>query len=242
MNMRSLNRLCAVLPVLFLMQVTTNLQAKGLDELKPEDTKNAGEDGKPSEGVEAEGANPENVAKENPEEEKAPKLTFTREGAAYLNDKAFLEVSYGIIRASASEGDWRASGMTDLSFKYKLREGSWELFAQARYAPFDVTVYDQQVGYRGTVNAYYLGAESKLKFQKSWYASADAELGLMAVYLNNVADVGSNPDLEKNGANVSIGLGAGRQLWDYLWIGPKVHLGFGRFSTFQFSVASALMF
>lgn len=167
---------------------------------------------------------------------------ISRQGAPWLNDKAFLEISYGLVSASGSKGDWRASGMSDVAFKYLVTQSPIDLLASVRFAPFDVTVYSDDIGYQGTVNAYYLGAEARFKVTEKVVVTGGAELGLMLVYLKDVIDIASDKSLEENGVNFSLNGGANWRFAEFLSVGPRLHLGFGTMQVVQFSVASSLMF
>jgi hypothetical protein len=209
--------------------------ARGLDELTPAEKNPEEEKSKAGEGK-------AQTAAESDQEPALASSTISRKGAPWLNDKAFLEISYGLVSASGSKGDWRASGMSDVAFKYLVTQSPMDLLASVRFAPFDVTVYSDDIGYEGTVNAYYLGGEARFKVAEKVVVTGGAELGLMLVYLKDVIDIASDKSLEENGVNFSLNGGANWRLAEFMSVGPRLHLGFGSLQVVQFSVATSLMF
>jgi len=224
-GMKSL--LLAILAISFAAAMPA--QGKGLDELAQENPESA-----PTAGA----ANSSAGATTN-----ATQTTVPRE----VKGNLYLGTSFGWVSGSRAEGNWRTSGMTDVTIGYLLPTkimNNLDLFGTYRYAPIAVAGDIDGNSYRGVWDIHYFGAMGQLTTTMGFSAVVSAEIGYGLVFLDSTDGIELEEKHEENGVSVTLGGGADWQVLKEkgFHVGPRIYLGFGGFTTFQFSANATYMF
>lgn len=219
-------------------------QAKGLDELKPgvdepkdvktekpstPETQAAPAKVKSEKGKATEKAKEETKAKEEAKKKEPSKTSKA------LADKLLIGTSFGWMRVSHSEGDWHASGATDVRASYyilSLMKDKLKLFGSFRYLPADVVVKNKGQEFRGVLESYLFGGYANYLY-RSVNFTGGAELAFSTSSLKALDSYVNELDLTQSGASFVIHGGAQWTLKEKVEIGPTVALGFGTFTSTQ---------
>lgn len=212
--------------------------AKGLDELEepPAKSQEQAEQGADdTSGVEAEA---------DAETDAVPAAVTASVGRT-ITETMYLSTSFGWVTPSRSEGDWRGAGMSDITLGYKLPVslGDASLYGTYRYAPVAIAGKIDSNAYRGVWDMHYFGGLGSFALS-GLDLIGTFEIGYVLVYLDSVDGIDLEPEHAESGVSVALGGGAD---WEVLGekgfkLGPRMHLGFGGFTTFQFGAAATFMF
>jgi len=220
------------------------LFAKGLDTLAEENPSTDSEesDETPEENAKApqKAASAEKATPDANATKTAPQEGLSKE----LADKLHVGTSWGLVKASKSEGNWKSSGMSDLTIAYKLpvEISGMSLWGSFRYAPMAIAGDVDSVAYRGVWEAYNLGAIGKLSLGNGLSAVGSFELGWVLVYLRQLNEVENTKNHESNGFMASLGGGVDWDIVPKFALGPRLYAGFGSATAIQFGAAGTFSF
>lgn len=227
--------------------------AKGMDEIKPktpEDVKSEGAEQEAGDADESDEKATDGESQEDTESAKsgetAGKVTAeTKPAPSSLDDKVFIQTGFGWVRAYAEKGSWRANGMSDITFGYKIpvfKKLPGTLHTTIRFAPIAVNVHDAGIAYDGDIAIWEGGARFTYSLNKSLNAFGDFGIGAARVNLHRLGNSPGNKDLTESGASVSVGGGAEWFPLDKFSLGPRVHFGVGRFTIAQYMLSTQFYF
>ena len=141
--------------------------------------------------------------------------------------------------------------MSDITAGYKIPMSLGDLmrlFATYRYAPIAVSGEQERDdglhSYRGVWEAHYLGTKLDYDINETLTAIGTFEAGYVLVYLDSVDGLPVPKTHESNNGSVALGGGLDWQLFgeNAFKAGPRLHAGFGGFTTFQLSAAATFLF
>jgi hypothetical protein len=199
-------------------------------------------------------SSPENQEAEAKAEAKAEahakaeaELKAPSEASKAIAEKLFVGTSYGWVIVSKAKGDWKGSGMSDITVGYKLPLGlapNIALSGTYRYAPVVVSGEEDGHSYRGVWDTHYFGTRLGYRFMSQLTAIGSAELGYVLTYLTPLDGLESEDEHEKNGVSVALGGGVD---WDVfgqkqVTAGPRVTAAFGTVSIIQIGGALSFLF
>lgn len=164
-----------------------------------------------------------------------------------LAEKLFLSMGLNWMKVSAPAGSWSSGGSGDVTVAYRLVSipglfRGFSALASFRFAPFDLAGTQDRNSYRGDVQGYHLGGIGRAQFTDKMSGQASAEVGMMVVNLKHVDNRETLADAEKSGVNMTVGAGGDWWFFPQLGVGPRLAMGFGRFSTVQFGVSTTARF
>ena len=206
--------------------------AEGTDGEQPE------EQDQQAEAQEEEG---EEEGEDEEEEAPPPPSEFSKSIAG----KILVQTSYARVVASQSDGDWKSSGMSDISIGYKIPAAimpGLDLFGTFRYAPFDFSAEVDNFSYRGVAEGYNFGALAFYKMTDMIDLLGSFELGYSVVSLSSVDELNPKDVPDDNGVLVNLGFGADFAMNEKFAAGPKLTIGFGQFTVFQIGGGVTMMF
>ena len=209
----------------------SRLHAKGLDKLSennPENDEEAADAEKPAEDAAA-----------------AATPMVQSDSSKAIAGKLWIATSYGWVIPSRSEGDWKGSGMSDLSIGYKILPMSATMSVDGtyRYAPVAVSGDVDGHSYRGVWETHYFGGRFNYGLSSTLTAVGTAELGYVLVYLTPTDNLELDAKHEGNGAALALGGGVDWQLFEKgAALGPRLNVAFGSVSTIQVSGAVTFLF
>lgn len=227
-----------------LILATQPLAAKGLNEVSPEVEGTEAESTDdtpppPADEVEAKG-------EEGKQEEPAmPTDVKPSESALKLTDKIYLGLNFGFVRASASEGDWTAGSSGGLTAGYRIHESlvlNSPLYLTGQYAPINVTVKNKSQSYRGVLESYLVGAMIPYQFKPNLRFIGTAELGLVSGSYRSSLKYDNPTPPEDSGFLMQLGGGASWLVLERIYVGPRLHLGFGTFQVTQLNLSAEFYF
>ena len=160
-----------------------------------------------------------------------------------LSGTAFIATSVGFVGVSKSTGTWKSGGgATDIYAGYQahLLNDKFPIFATYRYTPIAVSGREKNHEYRGVWENHALGALGKYPLTPEIDGLGGAELGLIIVHLQPTDSLEEKKEAEKNGISFTILGGLEyKMLENRLSVGPKLHLGFGSTSVYQFALSAS---
>jgi len=163
-----------------------------------------------------------------------------------LHKKLTFSTSFGWVYASRSEGDWRGSGMSDLSvgYRYLIMNPKLSLVGTYRYAPVNVVGEVDGNSYRGVWESHYFGSKADYKLNSRVVLTGGLEAGYVLVYLMPTDGLETQKKHEENGISISLGGGADYAISDNgaFTVGPRLNAGFGSFTTVQVAASAGFMF
>jgi len=162
-----------------------------------------------------------------------------------LDDRLSLSTSFGWIRASQSEGDWRSSGVSDVTLAWRLglkTIDKLDLWTSLRYAPIAIAGEIDGVSYRGVWEAWNIGAIGKYLVGNGLRAVGSFEVGYVLVYLRPLNDIETSKNHEKNGVMASLGAGVDWDVVPKFAFGPRLNVGFGSTTAIQVAASGTFTF
>lgn len=161
-----------------------------------------------------------------------------------LQDKLSLTTSFGWVKASKGKGEWKGSGMSDLTVGYKFAAVSptMSLDGTYRYAPVAVSGVEDDVSYRGVWETHFFGARLHYAMGSTTVVGS-GEVGYTMVHTKPVDGQEQVKKAEAGGGQVALGGGADFHVIDKnMTAGPRLILGFGSFTTIQVAGAVGFLF
>jgi len=166
--------------------------------------------------------------------------------AGPLHQKLSFSTSFGWVYASRSKGDWRGSGMSDLTvgYRYLTLNPTLSLVGTYRYAPVNVVGEIDGNSYRGVWETHYLGTKADYKLSPKIVLTGGLEAGYVLVYLTPTDGLETEKKHEDNGVSIALGGGADFILSENnaFTVGPRLNAGFGGFTTMQVGASAGFMF
>jgi hypothetical protein len=159
-----------------------------------------------------------------------------------------ISTSFGWAGLSNDSDSWNANGASDITLSYRLpmKVIGEAMYATFRYAPMSVaptlTKDGEKFFYTGAVDAYHFGANTVFRIRDRITALGSAELGYLASTLKDEMGIAGHEPPDVSGVNLTVGGGADYELLPGFDIGPRLYLGFGTFSSFQFGANAAFAF
>lgn len=201
-------------------------------------------------------ANPENKAEEETQqaEESDQEATIEEPATAEtkvetkaervrpLADSFYFATSVGWASAALSEGTWVSSGMSDFTIGYKFKNVGFDIFGTYRYAPAAFAGHTDTQAYRGVIEVHNFGGLGIWNIKNKFKVLASAELGLAMVSLDSADKLPVEDELEQTGAIFNLGTGADWKMTEKFELGPRLYLGAGTASLFQFSANATMYF
>ena len=218
---------------------------KGLDDLSDQNPEVKAE-GEGAPAVEGAGATTgeENVAPAAAEPTATNQAPVANNTA--LANKLTFSTSFGWVYASRSKGEWRGSGMSDVSvgYRYLTMSPKLSVVGTYRYAPVNVVGEVDGHSYRGVWESHYFGSKADYKLNPKTVLTGGLEAGYVLVYLTPTDGLETEKKHEDNGVSISLGGGADYSITDNgtFTVGPRINAGFGSFTTVQVSASAGFMF
>lgn len=210
--------------------------AKGLDSLKPSEETTQVENNNAAEDDKALISEMKKVKSE------------VHEDQTFASNKLSIATSFGWTGISKESKTWSASGMSDITLRYKLpiEFAGISTASTFRYAAADVapTVENDNIkhDYKGIVEAYHFGALGKFNLIEKLSVIGTAELGFMVVHLDDLSGTANDLAPEDNGVNITLGGGIDWEALPKFILGTRLFLGAGTFSTAQLSFNGSFVF
>ena len=187
---------------------------------------------------------PEQTAEKKETEEKQEEISKFEK----ISKRATLSSGIGFIRAF-QKNDLRANGFADIKLSYfpDYKVADRDVFLTLRYVPIDVeatsNIDNMEQEYAGIMELFNLGAEVLLP-SKNWFEwLASAEVGLVKSSFKALIPISEySPPIKKWGAEVLVGTEARFKPIEKISIGPRVYIGFGTFTTFNFLANATFYF
>jgi hypothetical protein len=218
---------------------TSDGLAKGLDDLAEQNPETQAEGEADSKGSDA-------AAKAEGEAATTAATTAPVSLEGPMHQKLSFSTSFGWVYASRSEGDWRGSGMSDLTigYRYMTLNPKLSLVGTYRYAPVSVVGEIDGNSYRGVWETHYFGSKADYKLNSKIVLTGGLEAGYVLVYLTPTDGLETEKKHEENGVSVSLGGGADFSMSENgaFTVGPRLNAGFGGFTTVQVSASAGFMF
>jgi hypothetical protein len=163
-----------------------------------------------------------------------------------LANKLSFSTSFGWVYASRSKGDWRGSGMSDISvgYRYLTMSPKLSVVGTYRYAPVSIVGEVDGNSYRGVWESHYFGSKADYKLNAKTVLTGGLEAGYVLVYLIPTDGLETEKKHEENGVSISLGGGADYSITDNgsFTVGPRINAGFGSFTTVQVAASAGFMF
>lgn len=154
-----------------------------------------------------------------------------------------ISSGFGLMRAYNGRKDLHASGGAEIKIAYPmgLSIGDSSISASFRYMPFNVApsvnIRDVEQAYRGIIETFNLGAEADLSFDEMFDFVVSLEAGIVKSNFDKIIPVIENElPIKKAGTIFFFSSEARFKPLDTFYLGPKLSLGVGEFTSWNLFV------